>query len=81
MHFVELVEVSASCVERFACFKGFFNVRPDLGQGVVKTQVFSALAEIIKRFYVSAPGRLLKTSAWLDAVARDVNENVLGDQA
>jgi hypothetical protein len=63
---VELVEVSASRVESFAGFECFFNVRPDFGQGVVKTQVFSALAEVIKRFYVSAPGCLLEAPAWLN---------------
>ena len=42
--------------------------------------VFRALAEVVKRFNVSAPGGLLEAPAWLDGVLGDVNKNVLGDQ-
>ena len=56
------------------------HVRPDLREGIVIRKVLGALPEIIKRFSVSAPGCLLEAPAWLDGVARDVNENVLGGQ-
>ncbi len=81
LHLVKLVEVGASCIERFACFECLFNVRPNFGEGVAIGKVFGALAEVVKVFTVSAARRLLEAPAWLDGVAGDVDENVLSDQA
>ena len=78
MDLVELVEVRASCVENFAGVHRFLHVCANLGERTVVARVGGALAKIIKRSNVSAPGVLQVAPAWLQGVPRDVDENVLG---